>query len=94
MNNPTRLVPLAIGVALVGGLTWLLLDRDAALGTWLLAALLLGHGAGAPRLRRPDAGAGPDDGRRNGLAVRPRPIVAGHHGSAWTRASFAQRAWR
>ena len=45
MNSPTRLVPLAIVVALVGGLTWLLLDSDAALGTWLLAALLLGHGA-------------------------------------------------
>ena len=45
MNKPTQLVPLAIGVALVGGLTWLLLDNDAALGTWLLAALLVGHGA-------------------------------------------------
>ena len=45
MNSPTRLVPLAIVVALVGGVTWLLLDSDAALGTWLLAALLLGHGA-------------------------------------------------
>jgi hypothetical protein len=44
MNNVSRLLPLAIGVAVVGGLTWVLLDRDVALGTWLLAALILGHG--------------------------------------------------
>jgi hypothetical protein len=44
MNNAYRLLPLAIGVAVVGGLTWVLLDRDVALGRWLLAALLLGHG--------------------------------------------------
>jgi hypothetical protein len=43
-NNLTQLVPLAIGVALVAGLTWVLLDRDVALGRWLLAALILGHG--------------------------------------------------
>jgi hypothetical protein len=44
MNNVSRLLPLAIGVALVGGVTWLLLDGDSVLGTWLLAALILGHG--------------------------------------------------
>jgi hypothetical protein len=44
MNNVSRLLPLAIGVALIGGLTWLLLDRDVELGRWLLAALILGHG--------------------------------------------------
>ena len=43
-NNLTQVVPLAIGVALVGGITWLLLDRDMELGRWLLAALILGHG--------------------------------------------------
>ena len=44
MNNLTRLLPLAIGAALVAGLTWVLLDRDLEIGRWLLAALLLGHG--------------------------------------------------
>ena len=44
MNSMSRLLPLAIGVAVVGGLTWVLLDRDVAVGRWLLAALLLGHG--------------------------------------------------
>jgi hypothetical protein len=44
MNNLIRLLPLAIGAALIAGLTWILLDRDLELGRWLLAALLLGHG--------------------------------------------------
>jgi hypothetical protein len=44
MNFARRLVPLAIGVALVAGITWFLLDRDVELGRWLLAALILGHG--------------------------------------------------
>jgi hypothetical protein len=43
-NNLARLVPLAIGVAVVGGVTWLLLQGASVLGTWLLAALILGHG--------------------------------------------------
>ena len=44
MKTLTQLLPLAIGAALVAGLTWFLLDRDVALGRWLLAALILGHG--------------------------------------------------
>jgi hypothetical protein len=44
MNSVRRLVPLAIGAALVAVLTWVLLDRDVVLGTWLLAALILAHG--------------------------------------------------
>ena len=44
MNTVRQLLPLAIGVALVAGVTWLLLDRDVELGRWLLAALILGHG--------------------------------------------------
>jgi len=44
MKTVTQLLPLAIGAALVAGLTWVLLDRDVVLGTWLLAALILGHG--------------------------------------------------
>jgi hypothetical protein len=38
------LLPIGIGVALVGALTWFLLDRDIGAGRWLLAALLLAHG--------------------------------------------------
>ena len=44
MNTVTRLLPLAIGAALIAGLTWVLLDRDVELGRWLLAALIFGHG--------------------------------------------------
>ena len=44
MKTVIQLLPLAIGAALVAGLTWVLLDRDVVLGTWLLAALILGHG--------------------------------------------------
>jgi hypothetical protein len=44
MTSARQLVPLAIGVAVIGGVTWLLLEGDSVLGTWLLAALLLGHG--------------------------------------------------
>ena len=44
MNTVIRLLPLAIGAALLAGLTWLLLERDVELGRWLLAALILGHG--------------------------------------------------
>lgn len=38
------LLPIGIGVAIVGALTWFLLDRDMAAGRWLLAGLLLAHG--------------------------------------------------
>jgi hypothetical protein len=38
------LLPLGIGVALVGAVTWFLLDRDLGLGKWLLAFLLFAHG--------------------------------------------------
>ena len=39
-----ELLPLAIGVAFVGAVTWFLLDRDIGLGRWVLALLLFGHG--------------------------------------------------
>jgi hypothetical protein len=38
-------VPLAIAVALIGAATWFLLTRGWAIGPWLLAALLIAHGA-------------------------------------------------
>ena len=38
------LLPVGIGVALVGAVTWYLLDRDIGAGRWLLAALLFAHG--------------------------------------------------
>jgi hypothetical protein len=38
------LLPIGIGVAVAGAVTWFLLDRNWALGKWLLAALLLFHG--------------------------------------------------
>ena len=39
-----ELLPLAVGVAVVGAVTWFLLDRDWAFGPWLLAGLLFAHG--------------------------------------------------
>ena len=88
MRTTTQLVPLAITVAVVGVITWLLLDGDVALGRWLLAALILGHGLAhiafvVPR-PEPAPAAGPS-------------ISAGHGwsgGSAWIWASSAWRAGR
>ena len=39
-----ELLPVAIGVALAGIVTWFLLDRDIGAGKWVLAALLFAHG--------------------------------------------------
>ena len=44
MMSARQLVPLAIGVAVIGGVTWLLLEGDSVVGAWLLGALILGHG--------------------------------------------------
>lgn len=44
MRTISGLVPLAIAIALIGTLTWFLLDRDVWLGRWLLAGLLFAHG--------------------------------------------------
>lgn len=44
MKAMLDLLPIGVGVALVGALTWFLLDRDISFGRWLLAALLLAHG--------------------------------------------------
>jgi hypothetical protein len=44
MKTMTGLIPLAIGVAAAGVVTWYALTRDWAIGPWLLAALLFAHG--------------------------------------------------
>jgi hypothetical protein len=44
MTTASQLLPLAIGVAVVGLVTWFLLMNEWALGPWLLAALLFAHG--------------------------------------------------
>jgi hypothetical protein len=44
MKGVMDLLPIAIGVAVVGAITWFLLDRDIGVGTWLLATLLFAHG--------------------------------------------------
>jgi len=44
MRAVTGLIPLAIGVAVAGVVTWSLLTRDWVIGPWVLAALLLAHG--------------------------------------------------
>lgn len=38
------ILPWAIVLVVVGGVTWWLLSRDIAAGPWLLAALLISHG--------------------------------------------------
>ena len=65
MKSVTELVPLAIGIAIVGVVTWILLDRNVGLGPWLLAALLFAHGWVPPDVRLPAAGARHRDGRRD-----------------------------
>lgn len=44
MKAISELLPLAIGIAVIGAITWFLLDRNIGLGRWLLALLLLAHG--------------------------------------------------
>jgi len=44
MKGIVELMPIGIGVAVVGAVTWFLLDRNIGLGKWLLAALLFAHG--------------------------------------------------
>jgi hypothetical protein len=38
------ILPWVVVVAAIGGATWWLLSREMAVGRWLLAALLIGHG--------------------------------------------------
>jgi hypothetical protein len=38
------ILPCAVVLAALGGVTWWLLSRDMAAGPWLLAALLIGYG--------------------------------------------------
>ena len=38
------ILPYAVVLAVLGGVTWWLLSRDMAAGPWLLAAVLIGHG--------------------------------------------------
>ena len=44
MRTLTELLPLGIGVAIVGIVTWFLLDRGWPIGPWLLGLLLFAHG--------------------------------------------------
>jgi len=44
VNIGKALVPLAIGIAVIALAVWLMLVNDIALGPWLLALLLFGHG--------------------------------------------------
>ncbi len=44
MRGIVGMLPWAVVLAIGGAATWLLLDRQAVLGTWVLAALILGHG--------------------------------------------------
>jgi hypothetical protein len=44
MRGIVGMLPWVIVLAIAGAATWLLLDRQAVLGTWVLAALILGHG--------------------------------------------------
>lgn len=45
MKTIVGILPWAVVVAAIGGATWWLLSRDIPAGRWLLAALLIGHGA-------------------------------------------------
>ena len=45
MKAIVGIMPWAVVLAAAGGAIWWLLSRDMAAGRWLLAALLIGHGA-------------------------------------------------
>ena len=44
MNLDRALTPLAIAVAIIAGVVWLMLINDIVLGPWLLAVLVFAHG--------------------------------------------------
>jgi hypothetical protein len=44
MRGIIGMLPWVIVLAIAGAAIWLLLDRQAVLGTWVLAAVILGHG--------------------------------------------------
>ena len=44
MRGIVGMLPWVIVLGIAGAAIWLLLDRQAALGTWVLAALIVGHG--------------------------------------------------
>jgi hypothetical protein len=44
MNELLKLAPLAVGLVVLAAVIAFMLSRGMALGTWLLAAFLLGHG--------------------------------------------------
>jgi hypothetical protein len=44
MRGIIGMLPWVTVVAIAGAAIWLLLDRQAVLGTWVLAAVILGHG--------------------------------------------------
>jgi hypothetical protein len=44
MRTVAELAPLSVVVAIVGVVTWFLLDRGVTVGPWLLAGLLFAHG--------------------------------------------------
>lgn len=44
MRGIVGMLPWVIVLAIAGAATWLLLERQAVLGMWVLAALILGHG--------------------------------------------------
>ncbi len=56
------ILPYALALAVLGGVTWWLLSRDMVAGPWLLAAVLIGHGLvhAMFAISPPAAAGGPD----------------------------------
>jgi len=84
MMSARQLVPLAFGVAVIGGVTWLLLEGDNVLGAWLLAALLIGHGLAHVAFLVPP----PDPARTTGAGM-PWPFDLG---DSWLVGRFGLNA--
>jgi hypothetical protein len=64
MRGLIGILPWAIVLAIAGAAIWLLLDRQAVVGSWVLAAVLVGHGLVhglylVPQPEFPAGGAGP-----------------------------------
>jgi len=85
MRGIVGMLPWVIVLAIAGAAIWLLLDRQVVLGTWILAALILGHGLvhALFMLRPPDPPAG-----------RPGPRWPFDLGQSWLVALAGARRGR
>ena len=76
MRSIVKLAPLAVGLAIFAVVVAVLLNDQTPLGTWLLAAFLLGHGLVHMMFVVPSARSSWRGSGRHGVSVRRRQILA------------------